>query len=67
MVVANTRRRAALPRGSRLDVFGDAGRRRHRQAVGLQAVDVKPDGLANLILRGLDGRAGGDATGRSGT
>src|SRR5207244_7643309 len=34
----------------RLDVFGDGGRLRNHDSIGLQAVDMEPDRLANFVL-----------------
>src|SRR3954453_17963638 len=50
----------------RVDVFRNARRRGHRQAVGLEALDVKADGVADLPFHHRDAVAGRDASGEVG-
>src|SRR5208282_5196417 len=47
-----------------LDVFRDARRRRHGLAVGLEAVDVESDRVADLLFHFGDCRPGSDAAGQ---
>ena len=51
----------------RLDVFGDAGRRRHCNAIGLKAVDMEANRLANFVLDLCNSIPVATQPGRSGT
>src|SRR5256886_10117188 len=48
----------------RLDVFGDGGRLRNHDSIGLQAVDMEPDRLANFVLYRRNRVARCNATGQ---
>jgi hypothetical protein len=46
------------------DRSGDAGRRRHRQTVGFEPIDVEANRVADFGFGRLDRLADGDAAGR---